>query len=203
MNMILFSTIHNYCDKTVNSFNLISNDRKKILDDISSKINGHVQNDKELNLLFVCTHNSRRSQFAQVWAHLAINYFGLLNLNSFSCGSEQTMIHENTITALESFGFRVQNEKNNKINFYFSENSYVECFSKTFLHNSLPDNQIISLMTCDDADKNCPLITGSLSRISLPYSDPKIYDDSSECILEYQKTSNHIAQEIFYIFSKV
>lgn len=203
MNMILFSTIHDYCDNIVNSFHLISNDRKKILDDISSKINGHVQNDKELNLLFVCTHNSRRSQFAQVWAHLAINYFGLLSLNSFSCGSEQTMIHKNTITALESFGFRVQNEKNNKINFYFSENSYVECFSKTFLHNSLPDNQIISLMTCDDADKNCPLITGSLSRISLPYSDPKIYDDSSECIVEYQKTSNHIAQEIFYIFSKV
>tara|TARA_B100001758_G_scaffold60411_1_gene50141 strand:+ start:897 stop:1508 length:612 start_codon:yes stop_codon:yes gene_type:complete len=203
MNMTLFPALNNYCDKMLDSFSLISNDRKKILDDISSKINGYVQNDKELNLLFVCTHNSRRSQFAQVWAHLAINYFGLLNIHSFSCGSEQTIIHENTIIALESFGFRVQREKSNKTNFYFSDNLCIECFSKTFLHNSLPNNQIISLMTCDDADKNCPFIAGSLSRISLPYNDPKIYDDSSECTVEYKNTSNHIAQEIFYIFSKV
>jgi len=200
--MVLFSALNNYCDKMVDSFASISNNRKKKLDDISSKINEYVQNDKELNLLFVCTHNSRRSQFAQVWAHLAINYFGLLNLNSFSCGSEQTIIHKNTIIALESFGFRVQKVKSNITNFYFSENLYVKCFSKTFHHNSLPDNQIISLMTCDDADKNCPFIAGSLSRISLPYNDPKVYDDSSECMAEYKKTSNHIAQEIFYIFSK-
>ena len=201
--MILFSDIHKFCDKMHASFDSITIDRKKILNDVSSKINTYNKSDKELNLLFVCTHNSRRSQLAQVFAHLAIKYFGHLNLNSFSCGSEQTTIHENTILALESIGFRIQKKKSNKTNFYFSDNLFVECFSKTFLHDSLPKNQIISLMTCDDADKNCPLITGSLSRISLPYNDPKLYDDSLECREEYKKTSIQIAQEIFYIFSKV
>ena len=126
MNMIFFPDLYTYCDKILDSTDSISNDRKKILNDISSKINGYIQNDKELNLLFVCTHNSRRSQFAQVWAHLAINYFRHLNLNSFSCGSEETLIHQNTITALESFGFVIQKQTSNKTNFYFSDNLYVE-----------------------------------------------------------------------------
>ena len=51
--MILFSDIHKFCDKMHASFDSITIDRKKILNDVSSKINTYNKSDKELNLLFV------------------------------------------------------------------------------------------------------------------------------------------------------
>ena len=39
------------------------------------KINHEQQN--TVKITFICTHNSRRSQFSQVWAHISSLYFKL------------------------------------------------------------------------------------------------------------------------------
>ena len=58
-------------------------------------------------------------------------------------------------------------------------------------------------MTCSDADKNCPIIDGSIDRFSLPFDDPKTYDNTEFFLREYEKTGLQIATEIFYVFSKI
>ena len=34
-------------------------------------------------------------------------------------------------------------------------------------------------MVCGEADAACPVVKGAAARISMPYLDPKIYDDSA------------------------
>ena len=42
--------------------------RQAQLRDVSEQIKQEMEQNGEVNLNFICTHNSRRSQFAQVWA---------------------------------------------------------------------------------------------------------------------------------------
>ena len=57
-------------------------------------------------------------------------------------------------------------------------------FSKTYFDASNPQQGFAALMVCGEADAACPLVKGAAARISMPYLDPKIYDDS---IYEAQK----------------
>ena len=59
-------------------------------------------------LIFICTHNSRRSQFGQVWAHTASLYYRMNNIRSYSGGTESTAIPPGTLTAIERAGFGIE-----------------------------------------------------------------------------------------------
>ena len=49
----------------------ISNKRKEELKPFIDFIQEKVSNNKNVNLNFICTHNSRRSHLSQVWAQVA------------------------------------------------------------------------------------------------------------------------------------
>ena len=64
-------------EKAVNEFNLIPQFRKQELNLLSN----YIKEKKEIaNLIFICTHNSRRSLLAQVWAQVAAHHYGFLML---------------------------------------------------------------------------------------------------------------------------
>ena len=63
---------------------------------------------KQNKYTFICTHNSRRSQFTQVWAKIISDYYGF-NINSFSGGTEVTNCNTRTIASFERMGFKVKN----------------------------------------------------------------------------------------------
>jgi hypothetical protein len=52
-------------------------------------------------------------------------------------------------------------------------------FSKKYDDPANPPEGFAALMVCGEADAACPLVKGAAVRISMPYLDPKIYDDSS------------------------
>jgi arsenate reductase (thioredoxin) len=52
-------------------------------------------------------------------------------------------------------------------------------FSKKFDDPSNPQDGFAALMVCGEADAACPFVKGAAVRISMPYLDPKIYDDSA------------------------
>ena len=88
----------------------LSNNRKKILLKISKGIKEEYQKEGIVNLNFICTHNSRRSQLGQVWAFFAANYFDL-NIHSFSmfrtrcrCICERNTFFLKMITTLQIIG---------------------------------------------------------------------------------------------------
>lgn len=186
-------------------FSEISDSRKNVLNKAAEKLKEHYLKG-ELQLVFVCTHNSRRSQFGQTWAAIASSYFGL-NISVFSAGTEATTCFSETINALKRAGCEVEKESDNSHNpQYVVSWSYKQStilFSKDLHHGSLPKENFVAIMTCDDADQNCPIVFGSIGRIPLTYTDPKIADSTSSMQATYDKTCHLIACEIFYLFNQL
>jgi arsenate reductase len=79
----------------------------------------------------------------------------------------------------------------------------LECYSKRFNDVSIPVDNLVAIMTCSEADQDCPYIPGVDLRIALHYEDPKIADDTPEETTKYDERCVQIAREMFYLMSLV
>lgn len=180
----------------------LSRDRKAVLQQLSSYVKQH----QPAQLNFICTHNSRRSHFAQIWAGLAAVHFGLDQVSTFSGGTEATAFNHRAVAALERAGFRVEHTAGDNPHYrvYFSnEQPPFVCFSKTYDDAANPTKDFAAIMTCSDADENCPFIPGVRLRLPLTYEDPKAADDTPEEANRYDERLQQIGQEILFAFSQV
>ena len=127
----MFEIIKDRCDALVKNFREIPAERKEILAKISTYIKSKSENAKEISLVYVCTHNSRRSHLGQVWAAVAAAYYGIEKVRTFSGGTEATAFNTNAIQALVSAGFDIKKktETNNPVyEVYYGEYNFVKCF---------------------------------------------------------------------------
>lgn len=183
----------------------IPSSRKVLLTEIIDYIKSKIDNNQEINLNFICTHNSRRSQLSQVWAKVASVYYGI-EINSYSGGVEVTAFNERAIDSLVRSGFSVlfENSINPKYEISYAENeNSIIAFSKLFDDDFNKADYFAAIMTCSDADENCPYIPKAEKRIALRYDDPKSYDDTPIESEKYDERSLQIASEIFYVFSQI
>ncbi|MDA8031310.1 MAG: protein-tyrosine-phosphatase, partial [Alphaproteobacteria bacterium] len=60
-----------------------------------------------ITLVFICTHNSRRSHLCQAICHGLARYFNWNELFSFSGGTEVTAVYPSTLEALRKLGFSI------------------------------------------------------------------------------------------------
>ncbi|MFQ3296827.1 MAG: arsenate reductase [Polaribacter sp.] len=184
----------------------LAEDRKKILLKISETVAREYTENSVVNLNFICTHNSRRSQLGQVWAFYAANYFNL-NIDAFSGGTEVTAFYRNTVKTLQAVGFDFKivefSHQNPKYLISYKEStSSIFGFSKRF-DDETNKNPFIAITTCNNADKNCPFIATAIERFHLPFVDPKFSDGTPEQSATYLKTNEQIAAEIFFIFTEI
>ena len=186
-------------------FSIISDERKIILSELIQYVQQQRNNHKEIHLNFICTHNSRRSQFSQVWAKTAAHFYAI-NIHSYSGGVEETEFNQRAVDSLKRTGFRIskREEKNPKYLVYFSEGTMpLYCFSKIYDDAINAKNNFAAVMTCSHADENCPYIPGADQRIPVRYNDPKEFDGTSLESQKYDERSKEIATEMFYIFSQI
>ncbi len=203
----MFTQIRSYCDSLTKQFDAIPAPRKELLGEISKYMIEKRAHGKPVNLVYICTHNSRRSHFGQIWAQVASNYYGIKNVNAFSGGTEATAFNIHAIHALQRIGFEVKplsNEKNPVYHVVFDEmESPVICFSKVYDDPKNPQKNFAAIMTCSDAEENCPFIPGVELRIGTTYDDPKAFDNTPQQDEKYSERCRQIALETLYIFSKV
>ena len=124
----MFHSIRERCEALAGNFREIPAERKLILEKIAAFIKIKAANNETSNLVYVCTHNSRRSHFGQAWAAVAAAYYGIENIKTFSGGTESTAFNPNAIKALLAAGFDVKltAESDNPIyQVYFSETEFV------------------------------------------------------------------------------
>lgn len=193
------------CEIISKNFKEINTERKIVLEKLASHIQEKLNSGKEINLVYVCTHNSRRSHLGQVWARVGADFYGF-NINTYSAGTEATAFNQNAINALIFAGFEVKKldeSKNPKYEVRFGENKSNFCFSKTIDDETLPKENFVAVLTCGDADENCPFIPGCDLRIGTTYFDPKSFDNSILQDEKYTERSNQIAMECLYVFSLV
>ena len=199
----MFHKIQAVIDKI--DFNTISEIRRNELAVLIHFI--QEKKDKNLPVLlnFICTHNSRRSQFSQIWGQMASNYFGV-SAQSYSGGVEETAFNERAVASLERFGFKTskEGEENPKYIVQWDVNSDpLVMFSKMYDDSINPSSGFAAIMTCSHADENCPIVSGCEKRIPIRYEDPKNFDDTPLESALYDYRSFEIATELFYVFSKI
>lgn len=179
-------------------------ERRTELDEIVKSI--ELGNDS-LQLTFICTHNSRRSQFTQVWAQVFAAYLGLDRLSCFSGGTEVTQVYKSVLSTIKQQGISVtalavdSNNPKYKVMLEDYPTSELTLFSKCFDDDYNPSTNFYALMTCDHAYEACPFVPGALKRISLQYTDPKFSDGSEHEESVYYNTSLNIAAEMYYLIN--
>ena len=184
----------------------IDADRRKLLKPLINYILEQYNNKNEINLTFVCTHNSRRSQLAQIWAQTAADFYQI-PVNCFSGGTKVTSFNSRAIEELNKEGFEIATNddfNNPKYKISSSEDATsLLMYSKLYDADENPKEHFAAVMTCDHADENCPFIPGASARFPLYYEDPKKYDNTSQEEIAYSNCSLKIASEMLYVFSKV
>ena len=201
--MKLLKPIHEYI-KTLDTATL-SEERKTVLQPLADYIISKSKDNQAVQLNFICTHNSRRSHLAQVWAQTMAEYFLIKNIICYSGGTEATAVYPMVVETLEDTGFEISKEGGSKNPIYSikyaSEKKPIIAFSKKYDDKANPATGFAAIMTCSQADDGCPFVAGSEKRIAIMYDDPKISDGTPQQKQIYAERSEQIASEMKYVFS--
>ena len=203
----MYKEINTFCNTLTKEFQSIPNERKELLEKITQYILSKRNENKSINLVYICTHNSRRSHFGQIWAQVAANYYQIENVTAFSGGTEATAFNTNAINAIKRVGFEIKPinvEKNSTYHLFFDDNERpIVCYSKVYDDSKNPQKEFAAIMTCSDAEENCPFIPGVELRIGTTYDDPKAFDNTPLQDTMYDERCKQIALETLYVFSKI
>lgn len=183
---------------------LISESRKSELQWLANTIRTQLINRGSSAIVFVCTHNSRRSQLAELWMKVAVTFYGIRHLTSWSGGTEATAFNHRMVEALIRAGFDMILESDGanpryRIRLNGDRSAGPMMFSKKYDDAYNPQTGFIAVMVCSQADQDCPFVPGASARISLPYEDPKNADDTPGEKAEYDAKVREIGREILFL----
>ena len=198
-------TLDRYIAEVCQEFNQIGEERKNKLKELSQYINQKQTRNDLIQVIVICTHNSRRSHLGQVWLQVAATFYGIKNFTSFSGGTEATAFNTNAVAALQKAGIRI--EKTDKTEnptykgVYGKDFPPIYMFSKVYSHENNPAKDFAAVMVCTQANEGCPLVSGAEARFSLPYGDPKYFDGMPQQAVAYDERCKEIAREMFYLIA--
>jgi hypothetical protein len=203
----LYSLIDTYIVSCTKEFELIPEERKEILRKLALYIQEKKKADAPVKLIFICTHNSRRSHLSQLWAQALAYYYGIQGIKTYSGGTEATAFNERAVKALQKAGFQINKSGNTDNPLYMvkfaAETKPVQVFSKVYDKVDNPTEGFAAIMTCSQADEACPFIPGADARIAISYDDPKTADDTPQEAAVYDERTRQIAREMVFVFSLI
>lgn len=126
-------------------------------------------------VLFLCTHNSARSQMAEgLLREMAADRFEVA-----SAGTEQTRVHPLAIEAMKELGIDITAQS-----------------SKT-LEQFLPQKFDYVITVCDRANESCPNFAKALQKLHWSFDDPSAAAGSEEQRLgAFRKIRDQIAETL-------
>ncbi|MFO1065268.1 MAG: hypothetical protein U0892_15490 [Pirellulales bacterium] len=168
---------------------------------------------KPLHVIIVCTGNSRRSMLGSCMGNAAAAYYGFENLHFHSGGTAPSAFNSRTINTLRSIGFKIDAtgeeaargsvETANPIcNVSWGEGLQSVEFSKHYGDARNPQSDFAAVMVCTDADEGCPIVKGAALRISMPFFDPKAYDDGALEAAKYAEERDNIARTMLSVLAR-
>lgn len=195
------STLINFIDHLQTS--LIEDERKLVLQPLVDYIRDKRNKGETIRLNFICTHNSRRSHLAQIWAQTMAYKVGIDKVVCYSAGTRATALFPKVTETLQNQGFEINILAQTTNPIYaikFSENEMpIIGFSKTLNNSFNPQNAFAAIMTCSSADQGCPFIAGAQKRIPITYEDPKVSDNTPQQTEVYAERSTQIATEMKWV----
>ena len=126
-------------------------------------------------ILFICTHNSARSQMAEgLLRALAPDHFEAL-----SAGTEATHVRPLAIKAMAELGIDISRQQSKTLDRYLNE----------------PFDEVITV--CDTAAEACPIFPGAAKRHHWSFPDPsKATGSEAEQVAVYRRVRDEIQARI-------
>lgn len=109
-------------------------------------------------VLFLCTHNSARSQMAEG----LLRALGHGTFESFSAGTEQTRVRPEAITVMRELGIDISGQESKTLD--------------RFLHHAF--DEVVTV--CDSANDSCPVFPGARQRRHWSIDDPSGVQESKD-----------------------
>ena len=201
------SKLQSYLTEAEKEFDQIPESRQQELKELAAFVTQKLKEGKTARLIFICTHNSRRSHMSQIWAQVAAAYYGIPGIEAYSGGTEATAFNPRAVAAMQAAGLdiKVHKEGNNPIYavHYAAGLAPMEIWSKAYDDAANPGQDFAAIMTCSHADEHCPYIPGAAKRFPIRYRDPKEADDTPQEAARYSERARQIARELLFAFSQV
>jgi len=200
-----------YLDARAAEFDQIDPARKAELEAFGAQVAGALAKDHSARLTFICTHNSRRSHMAQLWAAAAAARVGLAGVETFSGGTEATAFNPRAVAALRRAGFEIRATDESANPRYEvrmrdassdGDETPMVCFSKIYDQNPNPKADFGAVMVCDSANEACPVVFGADFRTPIMYVDPKAHDNTPKEAWAYDTRCAQIAREMLYAMTR-
>ncbi len=200
--------IYNFCQSLENEFDLISEERKKKLASLGDYIFNKIDENITPKLVVICTHNSRRSHIGQLWLAVGADYYRLPAIETYSGGTEATAFNIRAVKAFQRIGFQmsaVDKTANNPVYEvkWKDDTQAYKAFSKKYEDEPNPKEKFAAIMVCSQADEGCPMVFGRDFRLSLPYDDPKDFDDTELEQKKYDERLRQIGREMLFVLSQI
>jgi len=128
-------------------------------------------------LLFLCTHNSARSQMAEaITRHISLG-----RVEVFSAGTEPTELHPLAIQVMEARGIPIRGQRAKPLDQFVGQ----------------PFDYIIT--TCDIAREVCPTFPGDPEQIHWSFPDPAAVEGTQARLKAFQTTATELTTRINYL----
>ena len=130
-------------------------------------------------ILFLCTHNSCRSQMAEGIA----NHYLSDRLQALSAGTEATSVNPRAIEVMQEIGIDISGHRSKTMDEFAG----------------VKFDYVITL--CGDANEKCPLFFGGVERMHIGFSDPaKATGSDEEIMAEFRRVRDEIKITLLEFF---
>ena len=132
---------------------------------------------KPIRILFLCTHNSARSQMAEALTR----YVGKGHIEAFSAGTEPSRVHPDAIKAMKKLGIDISGQRSKHLD---------EFRNQKF-------NYVITV--CDRAREMCPIFPGDPEQIHWSFPDPTAEQNAAKREQLFMDTATQLMTRINYL----
>ena len=208
----LLPAVREYADRLTTSFDMIDEPHRLAGRKLADWIAENYRPGRRMDVVVVCTGNSRRSILGATMGNIAAAYYGMPEVRFHSGGTAPSAFNSRSVKALREIGVEVEptgeeaprGEPKTANPVYRvrwgspggtdGPPSEATEFSKRYDDPANPHQGFAALMVCSEADAACPFVKGAALRVSMPYLDPKIYDGGAYEAAKYAERRDDIGR---------
>jgi hypothetical protein len=207
-----------HADLLTTSFDLIDERHREAGGKLAHWIARNYKPGQLLHVTVICTGNSRRSILGATMGNIAAAYYGMPEVRFHSGGTAPSAFNTRTVACLTEIGVEIEPTGREaprgepktanpvyKVRWGRAGEPSLETseFSKTYSDPSNPQEGFAALMVCGEADAACPFVKGAALRVSMPYLDPKIFDDGAYEAIKYAERRDDIGRLMLSVMMRV
>lgn len=146
------------------------------------EVDEQAKNEKPVRILFLCTHNSARSQMAEGITRSK----GGDRVQVFSAGTEPSQVHPLAISAMEKLNVDIRDHHSKSVTQFVKEKfDYV-------------------ITVCDRAKESCPIFPGAPEQIHWSFPDPsEVKGTEAERTKAFYDTAIQLSQRINFLLMTI